>query len=134
MSDDGIVLRPGRPHDAAALAAFAARTFAETFATQNGGADMRLHLERAYRVVQQRGELADADMATLLAWNGEALAAYAQVHRHAAPPCVPSPAAVELKRFYVDRPTQGRGLAARLMAAVFDAARAFGANDVWLGV
>ena len=134
MNGDDIVLRRGVPSDARALATFAAHAFADAFATQNAEADMRLHLDRAYGAAQQGRELADADMTTLLAWQGDVLVAYAQVHRHAAPPCVGASDAVELKRFYVDRSMHGRGLAARVMAAVFEAAREFGAATVWLGV
>ena len=45
-----------------------------------------------------------------------------------------APDAYELHRFYVDRPSQGTGVAQRLMAAVQDAARAAGARHLWLGV
>ena len=41
---------------------------------------------------------------------------------------------MELKRFYVDRPWQGRGLAGELMAAAERAAQARGAREMWLGV
>jgi GNAT superfamily N-acetyltransferase len=43
-------------------------------------------------------------------------------------------APVEIGRFYVDRPWQGRGLAQRLMAAARDAARDLGGITVWLAV
>jgi GNAT superfamily N-acetyltransferase len=129
-----ITLRPGVPADAAALAEFAARAFVDAFAAQNRDEDIRLHLSRAYGVAQQARELVDVDIASVLAWREDTLVAFAQVQRDAAPACVASSNAVELKRFYVDRSMHGRGLAARLMDAVFEAARSYGATHTWLGV
>ena len=42
--------------------------------------------------------------------------------------------AVELQRFYLNRSAQGKGLAAPLMHAAREAARALGGVDLWLGV
>ena len=127
-------IRHGTVADAPVLAAFAARTFQETFAHQSTEADMAAHLEKAYGVTQQAAELSDPDVTTLLAYRGGTLVAYAQMRRNRPPEVVPDPEAIELRRFYVDRPAQGTGLAQTLMAAVFEAARAAGAKHVWLGV
>jgi ribosomal protein S18 acetylase RimI-like enzyme len=43
-------------------------------------------------------------------------------------------APIELWRFYVDRPLQGRGVARVLMDALLEAAHARGAETIWLGV
>jgi ribosomal protein S18 acetylase RimI-like enzyme len=62
------------------------------------------------------------------------LIGYAQV-RHSSPPeCVSGPSPVELWRFYVDLPYQGRGVAQRLMRAVHLAAQALGGQTIWLSV
>lgn len=127
-------IRPGTPDDAPALAAFAARTFADTFAATNDPADMEAHLARAYGVGQQTAELNDPAMVTLLAERDGRLLAYAQLHRSTPPPCVVVVDPIELLRFYVDRTAHGTGVAQALMAAVQDAARAAGARHLWLGV
>lgn len=127
-------IRAGTIQDAATLAAFAARTFAETFAADNSAADMQAHLSRAYGVAQQGAELTSPTVITLLAEVDERLVGYAQVRRGPAPACVQPADAMELHRFYVDTPAHGTGAAQRLMAAVFDAARTAGARHVWLGV
>ena len=127
-------IRAGTIQDAAALAAFAARTFAETFAADASAADMEAHLSRAYGVAQQSEELTSPAVITLLAEADGRLAGYAQVRRGPAPPCVESPDAIELHRFYVDSPAHGTGVAQRLMVAVCDAARTAGARHLWLGV
>lgn len=127
-------IRLGTPADAAALAAFAARTFEETFGPDNHPEHMAEHLATAYGEPQQLGELSDPAMRTLLIESAGAIAAFAQVRRHPPPPCVTTPAPVELYRFYVDRPWQGRGLAQRLMEAVLRTGRELGGGSVWLSV
>ena len=57
-STDAVHIRPGTNQDAAALAAFAARTFAETFAADSSAADMQAHLSHTYGIAQQTEELA----------------------------------------------------------------------------
>lgn len=127
-------IRRGVPSDAAALAAFAARTFKETFGDANDAAHLAEHLVTAYGTVQQGRELADPDCITLLVDAGSQLAGYAQIRRHSPPPCVVGPAPVELARFYVDRPWHGLGLAQRLMAAAGRAAAELAGRTLWLGV
>ncbi len=129
-----IRIRRGVPADAPALAAFAARTFRETFAADNRPEDMTAHLASSYGVAQQARELADPDAAALLAFRGETLVAFAQVRRKPPPPCVTQSRPIELQRFYVDRPAHGTGVAQTLMAAVRRAARGFGGEHLWLGV
>lgn len=127
-------IRCGNATDAEALAAFAARTFADTFGHDNHPEDLHAHLVAAYGLAQQAQELSDPAWSTLLAHHDERLIAYAQLRRGATPDCVVQSDAVELHRFYVDRPWHGRAVAVALMAAARDAARALGARHLWLGV
>ncbi|NOT10198.1 MAG: GNAT family N-acetyltransferase [Gemmatimonadales bacterium] len=120
--------------DAAALAAFAARVFVETYGPDNRPEDLAEHLATSYGVPQQTRELADPDYVTLLMEDAGNVIAYAQIRRHAPPPCVEEPGPVELYRFYVDRPHQGRGVAQRLMTAACEVAREMGGRAVWLSV
>lgn len=120
--------------DAERLAAFAARTFEETFGPGNTADDMARHLAASYGVDKQAGEIANPDVVTLLVDDESELAGYAQVRRNDAPIEPPLAAAVELWRFYVDRRWHGRGVAAQLMAAVRDAAQALGGQRIWLSV
>jgi len=127
-------VRRGRASDAAALAAFAERTFSETFAAANRPEDIEAYLPTAYGTSRQEVELADPDIITLIIADGETLAAYAQVRRGEVPACVQGSAPVELWRFYVDKPFHGRGLAQQLMAAAHAAAFELGGRTLWLGV
>ena len=120
--------------DAAALAEFGARTFAETFGAENTVEDMRLHLGSAWNPALQSAEILDPEIDTLLAWVGGVLAGFAQLHSGHAPAAVATVKPVELLRFYVDKPWQGQGVARQLMEAVEKQARARGARELWLGV
>ncbi|HEX5715660.1 MAG TPA: GNAT family N-acetyltransferase [Thermoanaerobaculia bacterium] len=128
------LIRRGVVSDAPALSAFAARTFAETFGAENRPEDMQVHLASSYGVPQQTRELANPDVVTLLAHQGETLIAYAQVRRQVPPPCVTQERPIELHRFYVDRPAHGSGIARVLMSAVHQAASELGGQHLWLGV
>jgi RimJ/RimL family protein N-acetyltransferase len=127
-------IRTGAPADAAHLADLASRTFRETFSEGTSAQDMAVHLAEAYGAGQQGRELADPDIVTLVVEAEQQLVAYAQVRRAPAPACVTGDALIELWRFYVDRPWQGRGIAQRLMERVDEEARRLGGKTIWLGV
>jgi GNAT superfamily N-acetyltransferase len=130
----GLRFRRGVPSDGAALAEFAARTFADTFAADNRAEDIEAHLAKSYGVPQQTRELDDPNVVSLLAFHEGSLVAYAQVRNNEPPACVTQARPVELQRFYVDRPAHGSGIATRLMSAVHQAALELGGRHVWLGV
>lgn len=129
-----VAVRQATPGDARAVAAFAERTFVETFGPHNTPEDLAAHVAKAFGVAQQSAELRDPNMITLLGENGSTLVAFAQLRRGHNPPCVSGSDPIELLRFYVDRPWHGRGIAQSLMRAVEDAARQAGARTLWLGV
>jgi ribosomal protein S18 acetylase RimI-like enzyme len=134
MSEALFQIRRGVQGDAAALAEFAARSYAETFGDATTPADLAMHLASAYGLHQQTEELTNIDLVTLLAECANRLAGYAQVRFHMPPDCVTDEGAVELWRFYVDKPWHGRGLARLLMEAVQAAARDLRGHILWLGV
>lgn len=129
-----IGIRRAVPDDAAALASFAARTFRETFEADNTPENLALYLTGNYGPERQSAELRDPVVVTLLAEDGRRLAGYAQLREGPAPECVPGAAPIEIRRFYVDRDWQGRGVAQSLMMASVETALERGAQTVWLGV
>jgi ribosomal protein S18 acetylase RimI-like enzyme len=120
--------------DAPALAAFAERTFRDTFGPFNKPDDMDAYCAATFAVEQQRRELADPARLTLVLEQEARLAAYAQLLAGPAPECVTGPGPIEIVRFYVDRSWHGRGFAQALMAEVVAAARRRGARTIYLGV
>jgi hypothetical protein len=61
-----MVIRRASIDEAATLAAFASRAFAETFAAHNTPEDMATYLAKSYGDAQQRAELADSGIVTLI--------------------------------------------------------------------
>lgn len=134
MGEDPVRIRRATPADAASLAVFAARTFEETFAGAQSAEDLAMFLSTSYGEPQQRQELNNPQIVTLLAEIGGTLAGYAQVRVQTPPACVIGPAPIELWRFYVDRPWQGRGVARELMEHVHSVGRQLRAGTLWLSV
>lgn len=131
----GVAIRAAVAADAAALAAFGERTFREAFGADNRPDDIDAYVAETYGEARQAAELADPDRTTLVSVAPDgSLAGFAQLRLGPAPASVRGPRPVELLRFYVDRPWQGRGVAQTLMTAALDAARSRGAATVWLGV
>ncbi|BCS34747.1 N-acetyltransferase [Luteitalea sp. TBR-22] len=129
-------IRQGTPADADALAIFGRRVFIETYGHGVGSPAMEAYLTEHYTPGATRRVLADPAVTTLVA-TGEpdgAWAAYAQLRRVPVPDCVTDPTALQIWRFYVDRPWHGRGLARVLMTACLEAIRAQGARTAWLMV
>ncbi len=129
-----MTIRLGVPTDAAALAELAARTFRDTYAADNRPEDLAQHLAEAYGSLQQGRELADANIVTLLAQQGDELAGYAQLRFGPAPACVDGDAPIELMRFYILQPWHGKGIAQSLMSRVDEEAVRIGARTLWLSV
>jgi ribosomal protein S18 acetylase RimI-like enzyme len=128
------MIRAGAASDATALAELAARTFRETFAADNRPEDIALHAAHTYGTSQQERELADPDIATLLVEADGQLAGYAQLRSGVPPACVTGEKPIELWRFYIAQPWQGRGVAQALMRKVESDAYRRGGRTLWLGV
>jgi diamine N-acetyltransferase len=129
-----IVVRAAAPADAAALAELAARTFRETFGADNRPEDLALHIAHAYGMPQQRRELVDPSIATLIVEADGEMAGYAQLRFGPAPTCVIGNGPVELWRFYIAQAWHGRGAAQALMRRVESEAVERGGRTLWLGV
>ncbi|WP_396625380.1 GNAT family N-acetyltransferase [Luteitalea sp.] len=129
-------IRPAGPGDAGMLATFGWRVFVETYGHGVGSAQMQAYLSEHYTPDATARVLADPDVHTLVVTgaSSEDWFGYAQIRRAPVPECVPERAALQIWRFYVDRPWHGRGVAAALMAACLEAVREQGAPAAWLMV
>ncbi len=129
----GALFRLATPADAAALAAFAARTFCETFAHLYPPNDLAAYLAKSYGEAIQGEEIESVETVTLLAFDDAALIGYAQsgpmdlriAH---------DPGDLELYRLYVAAEAKGAGVAQALMRRVIERARQQGAGALWLSV
>jgi diamine N-acetyltransferase len=124
-----VIVRRAVPSDAAALAELGARTFSDTFASQNRAEDIETYLARTYGEALQRREIEDPGIVTLVVEEGDALIAFAQLRESAT-----EYGDVELARLYVHGQHHGRGVAQALMNAAIDVARELGVASLWLGV
>jgi GNAT superfamily N-acetyltransferase len=129
------MIRRATTGDAALLARIGAEYFVAAFGPQNDPNDMKTYLAGAFSTAKQHAELADPDRATWIAESSDGTpAGYAMLKRGAAPEAVQANNPVELHRFYVAGPFQGRGLAQQLMSTCVDQARQWGCDALWLGV
>jgi diamine N-acetyltransferase len=134
MPQPALTLRPATPADARTLAALAERTFRDTFAAHNSPQNMDAHCRAHYGEALQSAEIASADHVTLVVEAGDLLLAYAQLRWGTAPACVSGQQAGEIRRFYVDAPWLGKGIAHTLMQACLAALLERGSHTAWLGV
>jgi GNAT superfamily N-acetyltransferase len=129
-----LTIRHGNRQDAGLLAELGARTFNETFATDNSAEDMAAYIAASFNAAQQMAELADPASTFLIAEAGGAAAGYAQLHAGEPVEGVEGANAVELVRLYALREWLGRGVGQVLMRACLDEARKAGHRTIWLGV
>jgi RimJ/RimL family protein N-acetyltransferase len=127
-------VRSAEAADAGRLAEMGARIFRETFTPDNRPEDVEQYVGTAFGEAIQRAEIADVRVDTLIAdLDGEAVG-YAQLRTMLPPAPIEAPGSIELRRFYVDRAHQGRGVAQTLMEAVERVAAERDAAAIWLGV
>jgi diamine N-acetyltransferase len=134
-----VTIRPASISDAPALSRLGIATFSETFGVENAPENLARYLAEAFTPEQQAAEIADPAGVVLLAEHtgetGEAeLVGYAHLVHGPAPPAVTGAVPWELKRLYVARAWHGRRVAQSLMDGTIAAARARGAQTLWLGV
>lgn len=127
-------LRPAAARDAAALAAFAAQAFTDTYRGLDDPQEIADYVGEHFRPEVMAAVIADPACSTLLAWVDDQLAGYAIVRAEAAPPCVTGPAPLQLWRLYLGQTFIGQGLGARLMQAARAEAARRGGRTLWLGV
>lgn len=131
---DPIVVRPAARADAEALAALGARTFAETFAADNGPEDMARYLAESFSPALQEAEIADpAGLVLVAAEAGPGGARPGALHGYAHLTFGEGDAAF-LKRLYVLASAKGRGLGRALADRAATEAARRGYASLRLGV
>lgn len=129
-------IRPAGTTDAEPLAALAAQTFKDAFASENTADDIESYIRESFSTERLRAELADPHNLFLLAFVGEAdfPVGYAKLRTGTPEASVKGADPVELHRIYVDRSAIGHGVGAALMRTALDTARRRGHRTLWLGV
>ena len=129
-----LIIRPGQAQDAELLAELGARTFAETFASDNTPEDMAAYLASAFGPEQQAEELADPRCLFQIAETNGVAVGYAMLRFGNVLLGVTGDKPIELVRLYVSRESLGSGAGAALMQACIDKAQQRGYETLWLGV
>jgi ribosomal protein S18 acetylase RimI-like enzyme len=129
-----VTIRHATVADAKLLSELALKIFLDTFAAQNGPDDIALHARRSYSVEIQRSELEDSKLTYLIAEMDGKPAGFAMIGEPRSESCEGLDTPVELFRFYVDKDWHGKGVAAPMMDACYEEARARGGRTICLSV
>ena len=127
-------IRRATEADAPALAETGGALFRQTYSGLIEAGEIADHIEGSFSPEDQRAELLDSTIETLLVELGGLVVGFAQVRQKDIPAGSQGAADVELWRIYVDRELHGRGVGQRLLGEVGTAARELGASGIWLGV
>jgi len=120
--------------DAKLLSQLGARTFEETFASDNTPEDMAAYLASNFSLVQLTEELSNYASIFLIAEVDGAAAGYAKLQASEPAENIKGTEPIELVRLYVSHTWLGSGVGAALMRACLDEARSAGYKTIWLGV
>lgn len=127
-----VTYRDAHAEDAEALAAFAERTFTETFGHLYPPEDLKAYVEAKYRPYVVAAEIAEPDTRYRLALRNGAIIGYCKMG--ALDMDVDATDALELHRLYVDSHAKGAGVAQTLMDETLAWARGKGAKRMYLSV
>jgi diamine N-acetyltransferase len=130
----GVEFRDAAPGDAAALAAFGARAFSETFAHLYPPEDLEAFLAAKFGAAQQRAEIVDPANHLRLALEQGAIIGFCYSGSLALDAPAGDAAPRELHRLYVSEAAKGRGVAPALMQDALAWARGEGADALYLSV
>jgi len=127
-----VTFRDATTADAAAIAELARATFVATFGHLYAPADLAsfldVHTAPRWQVILASGS------EVRLAESGGGLIGYARIDKRSMPYDPGDRVPVELRQLYVRDDWHGTGIAVTLMDWVIAAARARGADDLWLSV
>ena len=128
------LIRRATESDASLLADLGARTFAESFGSQNTPEDMAAYLASSFNVEKLTAELSDPLSIFLIADVAGEAAGYAKIHPGKLIPAGEGQKSIELVRLYVLRKWLGHGVGQALMQRCIDEARKLEFQTMWLGV
>jgi diamine N-acetyltransferase len=129
-----VTIRRAEPDDAGLLTDLSARTFSETFASDNTAENMAAYLASSFNLAQQTNELADQAATFLIAEVDGAAAGYVKLRAGKPAEEIQGAKPIELVRLYVSHEWLGRGVGEALISACVDEAQHAGHETMWLGV
>jgi ribosomal protein S18 acetylase RimI-like enzyme len=119
--------------DAARYSAFAERLFRASYVDGYDPADIDDYVSHSFSETQQIAEITEPGGRVLaIEDTRHELLGYAHLRQTPTPPALAGRFALEISRFYVDKPWHGHGIARVLMSACIAEARSRGADALWL--
>lgn len=135
VSPDQVEIRAAMPDEAATYSRTAAAAFYEAYHDGTNTGDIETHLAREFSEERQRRELEDPAVRVLAARARDGTwAGFTMLRTGTRADGVTAARPIEIVRFYLRAPWYGTGIAAPLMTAALDHARAAGHDGVWLQV
>ena len=131
-ASDAVTFRPATSGDALCLGVLSTQVFLDTYATQGIRPAVANEALAKHSVAVYEALLADAGVTILVAECAGHLIGFSQVEDGEGDPQVPTAAASELRRLYVQERFTGRGLGRDLLRQAEKAAAARGAEMLWL--
>lgn len=119
--------------DAQGYSVFAERLFRDTYVDGYDPSDIDAYVAQSFSAAKQSSEITEPGGRVLVIEDDvNGLLGFAHLRQTPAPAALDGRFALEISRFYVDRPWHGRGLARVLMSACIAEARSRGADALWL--
>ena len=129
---DAITFRPAVAADAPCLGMLSTQVFLDTYASRGVSPSLAREALEQHSVAVYEALLAEADVAIVVAECPGHLVGFAQLKAGTTHALVPSTAASELQRLYVQEPFTGRGVGRDLLRQAEKTAAARGADMLWL--
>lgn len=135
MTHTSFLISRAGADDAAALSAIGRETFAEKFGHLYTPENLETFLEQSHSPQWYAYALSQEDVGIWVARSeGEALIAYAVAGPNTLPVPEPGPHDGEIKRVYVQKEWQGRGIGGQLQTVMIDWLQARGHEPLYVGV
>lgn len=127
-------IRYGNINDATMLSELGAKTFYDTFASDNTPENIDAYIRKSFSTEIQINELADGNIIFLIAELENGPIGYAKLKLDSKDESVAGTKVIEIERIYSLQEYIGKGIGKALMQAAIDEAKQRGCNSIWLGV
>ena len=134
LAEVSMKIRYGTIDDAAMLAELGAKTFYDTYASDNTAENISAYIGKSFSTEIQSNELADTNIIFLIAELENRPVGYAKLKLDSRDESIRGTKQIEIERIYSLEEYIGRGIGKALMQAAIDDAKQRGCNSIWLGV
>lgn len=127
-------IRSAAASDLKLLTELGARTFADSFGSDNTAEDMAAYLAKSFSLEKQAAEMAEPGTVFLIAEEDGQPVGYSRMREGDVPDCISGKHPVEIVRLYSIKDMIGRGVGGAIMQACIREAQNRGCDVIWLDV